>query len=344
MDVAANARGTRNCERSAAVASLLLRAASSSPRVPSFLVSARVAIDWHLLLVDTSCSTLGPLLIMATPYPSTHDYVPLSDYQSSTPDNFDPKVLHAHHSPCKVLLPHSDLAALHVFGSLATLAESAQTNGHAADEAEESKTAVCSSVEVFVNSHDLLLANKSSSGEPKLLRIPYQAISIHATQRVYATTSSLVPYSANKPSDDAPEVPAILLYVDAQYDSREQSNEDEDNMTPDSTLTLVPSAAAGEPNDALVEQLFEALSDCADLPRNSSGDAEDEDESGSMPLLDVTGGSGWITADNADEFEDVEAGAPHSLGEGAGTRRVREDGGGEENMEDDDDTKWQRTG
>lgn len=119
----------------------------------------------------------------------------------------------------------------------------------------------------------------------------------------------------------------------------------------------------------LVKHIFDSLSRCADLhpdPANpdSDEDMEDGDEGGSgagglAGLLAGGGGmpgaSGWITSENVDEYaarfggddegeggdEDAVNGDVNGdgdLGPGAGTRRTRDDGEG------DDEAKWQRTG
>jgi len=118
------------------------------------------------------------------------------------------------------------------------------------------------------------------------------------------------------------------------------------------------------------------LSDCANLhPDPASPDSGEEDRSaqpniifeGDAPYATLNGtangqqtalppampgSGGWITAENVNEYFDVEGnwrGAGKGLGEGAGSvrRREEEDGenGGNCGVEDteDEETKWRRT-
>lgn len=112
-------------------------------------------------------------------------------------------------------------------------------------------------------------------------------------------------------------------------------------------------------NAEQVKETFEALSRCADLHPDSGyvGDEEDGEGGGLSAVLGgMPGSGGWITSENAHEFEgefgddgdeEMEEGV-ELLGPGAGTRRVREDeaelnGDGESHGVAGDETKWQRT-
>lgn len=117
----------------------------------------------------------------------------------------------------------------------------------------------------------------------------------------------------------------------------------------------------------MVNHIFHALSRCADLhpdPVDEDGERADD---GAGPMLGspgrlggngLPGEGGWITAENAHEFEamlgDVGAAEVEDgviLGPGAGTRRAREENGyhefnGDQNSGLDDgeeETKWRRT-
>jgi nucleotide-sensitive chloride channel 1A len=156
------------------------------------------------------------------------------------------------------------------------------------------------------------------------------------------------------------------------------SADDEEECT---TLTLVlpadatAQASANGAEEAETEtptqQLYGAVSACANLHPDpvEPGDEDEEDEGpkfisaeehegvfqlgdGGMPPP-VDGSSGWITADNMDQFFDADGnwiagGEPPSfpLGPGAGTVRAREEegeNGAAENGEEDDETKWRKT-
>jgi nucleotide-sensitive chloride channel 1A len=154
------------------------------------------------------------------------------------------------------------------------------------------------------------------------------------------------------------------------------SADDEEECTT-MTLVLPADATSQAPADADAEpetptkQLYEAVSACSNLhpdpvePGDEDDDMEDgakfisaEDHEGVFQLGDgglpppVDGSSGWITAENMDQFFDADgnwiaSGEPPSfpLGPGAGTVRAREEEGvnGVEEAADEDETKWRKT-
>lgn len=139
---------------------------------------------------------------------------------------------------------------------------------------------------------------------------------------------------------------------------------------------------AEEKEKTPTQSLYAALSACSDLhpdptPNNNDGDEDDEGQQGdgvpnfpiyNMPpssaLADshlyraglvqegaavglpppMPGSGGWITAENAHEFFDEEGnwkgrGGEGELGPGAGVKRE-----GEAEVEEDEETKWRKTG
>lgn len=125
-------------------------------------------------------------------------------------------------------------------------------------------------------------------------------------------------------------------------------------FTPDSTET-------GDQTGA--QELFKAMSTCAGLHADPDQESGDE-EMGQGPQILLEGalpgeiepmegqslegflqGGGWVTADNVHMFGDPEEddAATTGLGPGAGTVRPREEDG-DQATEENDDSKWRRTG
>lgn len=113
-------------------------------------------------------------------------------------------------------------------------------------------------------------------------------------------------------------------------------------------ILLPPSPDANTAQPSPIQEIFAAMNTCADL----HPDPEDDEEG--APDLTAPGATGWITADNMDEFLDEDGnfkGATiiggEELGPGAGTVRPRE--GDEEeqsatNGVNGHEEKYQRTG
>lgn len=137
------------------------------------------------------------------------------------------------------------------------------------------------------------------------------------------------------------------------------------------TVVLPSDATLQEPvnaeTDTPTQQLYDAVSACSNLHPDpvEQGDEDEEDGpkfisaeehdgvfqlgNGDLPPP-VDGSSGWITADNMDQFFDADgnwiaAGEPPSfpLGPGAGTVRAREEENGVEENGGEDETKWRKT-
>lgn len=157
---------------------------------------------------------------------------------------------------------------------------------------------------------------------------------------------------------------------------RAPSADDEEECTT-MTVVLPADAPAQAPADGAeadaetpTQQLYGAVSACSNLNPDpvEPGDEDDEEEVGSkfisaedhegvIQLGDgglpppVDGSSGWITAENMDQFFDADGnwiagGEPPSfpLGPGAGNVHARgEEDGAEENEVDEDEAKWRKT-
>jgi len=244
------------------------------------------------------------------------------------------------------------------------------------DDTVESRL-VYTSISGFITSDSVILfpSTTSPSGS-KAISIPYPSISLHATQRIHVSSEHTY-HSPSQETDQAgaPHTQQQALYLQLDLGNphtRNPADDEDEGQTAD--LLIVPSTSITDPapsttststftsdQDAtppsqtpqgqadLVKHIFEALSRCADLhPDPASADSdEDMEDGGGMPSA-----GGWITSENVDEFaarfgvdgddgesEILEDGVNSGeLGPGAGTRRTRDEGEG------DDEGKWQRTG
>lgn len=288
--------------------------------------------------------------------PNQSDYTLLAEHQAQTPASFynGPPVLYLVSRHSTLLARQSDFNSIPAFTRLAGI-ESQAVNGHdngTDTTARESDVDITlPDIDIWVTSEKLILMRTSTS---KAISIPYPSIALHAV-----SSSGL-----------------YLQLVSTQ--DQIQSDEDVESTV---EITLQP-AVSEEASPRPVDALYQALSACADLhPDPQEQDAEDEDaELWHMPqvisgenaglLYQVTaspavngqvalpppmpGSSGWITAENVDEYFDEDGNwkgrvptGEAALGPGAGTVRVRnpEDGEGEDGGGGgDDENKWQRTG
>ena len=138
------------------------------------------------------------------------------------------------------------------------------------------------------------------------------------------------------------------LYMNLSLNDIETVNSDEDIQILE--LTVLPPNYASSPDTTCIQHIFQAMNTCADLHPDPDASDDEEEEDDSAP-----GATGWITAENMDEYLDEEGnfrgtviggeGEGIPLGPGAGTVRAR--GEGEEHVNGvngvDGETKWQRT-
>ena len=159
--------------------------------------------------------------------------------------------------------------------------------------------------------------------------IPFPSIALHATMRW-------------KPDTQAVEA----LYMNLSLNDAEEVNDEDDFKMLE--LTILPPKFDGTAETGCIKEIYEAMNKCADLhPDPNDSDVDEE--------LDETapGASGWITAENMDQFTDADGNFAipvygEELGPGAGTVRAREeDGDEEENVNgvdgDNHETKYHRT-
>lgn len=189
-----------------------------------------------------------------------------------------------------------------------------------------------------------LFSHKSGTG----IEIPYPAITLHAIKNFR---------HLQNPEEEGSKF--IGVYMQLEFSD---SGEDDDEAFDPIELTLVPykePPSSGDSVDPLNKErataLFNQISACSNLnpdPRDEQDDDEDEadrivfegdhetlegftgvlrgDVSGGLPPP-MPGSSGWITADNVDQYFDAdgnwigEDGGSGESGEGASRVRTRED-------------------
>ena len=225
----------------------------------------------------------------------------------------------------------------------------------------------------------LMLTCKDNNGDSdRTITIPYQAIALHAIQRLQFMTSPNVETAGHV---EGSSLRTLYLQIDMLYHQRANINDNTADIAGVFDIHIVPSDLAvdherlngtevssdhtsepGASYDSIVSRLYEALSTCAEFWPDENEDEDDQNEpvdGGSS----IPGEGGWITAENADQFGgmaiDIEEytdadGNFRILGPGAGTRRGRE---GDDQSDDsiehadgingvgslDTGTKWQRT-
>jgi nucleotide-sensitive chloride channel 1A len=173
---------------------------------------------------------------------------------------------------------------------------------------------------MLTSSRNLILFQDSPS--PTGVSIPYPAIALHATMKYKSTVEA--------------------LYMNLSLNDTETVNDEEDIQVLE--LTVLPPSYASNPDTTCIKEIFGAMNTCADLhPDPNASDEEGDD------MLDETapGATGWITADNMDEYLDENGNfrgtviGGEDLGPGAGTVRQREEGA---NGVDGHEEKYHRTG
>lgn len=130
------------------------------------------------------------------------------------------------------------------------------------------------------------------------------------------------------------------LYMNLSLNDADTVNDEEDIQTLE--LTVLPPNYASSPDTACIKDIFGAMNTCADLhpDPDASGDDDGDDLDDTAP-----GASGWITADNMDEYMDENGNFAgmvmgEDLGPGAGTVRQRDEGDGANGHEE----KYHRIG
>jgi nucleotide-sensitive chloride channel 1A len=133
------------------------------------------------------------------------------------------------------------------------------------------------------------------------------------------------------------------LYMNLSLNDAETVNDEEDIQTLE--LTVLPPSYNTTPDSTCIKDIFTAMNTCADLHPDPDADDDGEDL---QEDLSAPGASGWITADNVDQYMDEEGNFSgmvygEELGPGAGTVRQRDEGEGTNGV-NGEETKWSRTG
>ncbi|CRK18813.1 hypothetical protein BN1723_011702 [Verticillium longisporum] len=275
------------------------------------------------------------------PPPSVGDFLPLEEYESQTPETFfgGKPVLHHHLQGAKIWIPKSQSAALPVFtdaSAAVSAPEGATLTGTTDDLTEQT-------IDLFVNSENFTIYSATATAG---VSIPYPAISIHAVKQAGTLT-------------DGTPLHAIWMQLELT------DNADDEGSSVD--LTIVP------PVGSSVQQLYAAISACSDLHPDPVEEDDDEEEdrivfegehealegfsgvlrgnaNGGLPPP-FPGSSGWITAENVNEYfdadgnwigEGAEEGVSGELGEGAGRVRALDEVNGHEGGEEDSANKRPR--
>lgn len=222
--------------------------------------------------------------------PSLDSFTSLAEHQSQTPSSFysAKPVLYYHEIDAKALLSKDNNAELPLFESSEHL---------------EMVVSVASfeAIEVFVNSDNLTLFNRSNS---KGVNIPYTTITLHAIQSIC------------DPADPSQKLQGLYMQIEIA------ANQTQDEST-QFILTIIPkpSISLSQPS---INALFEAVSTCSNLHPDQSME-DDEPNIGNMSFLSVgdtpafsagqidsglppafPGSGGWITSENVSEFFDEE--------------------------------------
>lgn len=176
-------------------------------------------------------------------------------------------------------------------------------------------------------SRSLLIFQSSSN---KGVTIPFPSIALHATMKW-------------KPDAQAVEA----LYMNLSLNDAEDVNDEDDFQMLE--LTILPPKYEEAPEVECIKEIYEAMNKCADLHPDPNGSDMDDEPDETAP-----GATGWITAENMDQFVDADGNFTvpvygEELGPGAGTVRPREEDGNEEEADvngvngDGHETKYHRT-
>ncbi|KXJ92937.1 regulator of volume decrease after cellular swelling-domain-containing protein [Microdochium bolleyi] len=288
------------------------------------------------------------------------DFEELSEYQSQTPQTFfDGKpVLHAHDKHVKAWVSEEQHGRLFFFSDNGSIRPSPPHSGALGNNGEGTRED--SQVEAFVASNKLTLFSRQSSTG---IEIPYPAITLHAVKHFKSTAA---PDDATLGFDG--------VYMQLEFSDTGAGADDDESFEP-IELTLIPYQQEGSEqttasNADRTKTLFTEISRCSNLnpdPRDGDEDDDEDDEldnadriifegdhEAQYEVLDgfsgafrgdsggglpppMPGSSGWITAENVDQYFDTEGnwigggddeeegGVSGELGEGAGRVRGRDE-------------------
>ncbi|KAI3391703.1 hypothetical protein diail_6948 [Diaporthe ilicicola] len=290
--------------------------------------------------------------------PSLGDFTPLSEYQATTPETFHggKPVLHYHATGAKIWLPKDQKTTLSIFP-----ADSPVSEGDSGEIVSQDD------VELFVNSDTFTIFNRNTGSG---VQIPFPSIALHAMQH----KAEPAPTSNGSSESESSKAPCILLQLDLSDGGADDETFDTVQLTivpPHTSTDLSSAAQAGSSPRSEQEKLFDAITACQNLHPDPDEDVDEDDgedftdriifesnvdgsgeaieglpgafrgdASGGLPPP-MPGSSGWITAENVNDYfdedgnwigdggenDDAEGG---ELGDGAGTVRGRDHDGVEE--------------
>ncbi|KAF2125409.1 hypothetical protein P153DRAFT_378865 [Dothidotthia symphoricarpi CBS 119687] len=241
--------------------------------------------------------------------PKTEDYTPLQEHQEQTPSTF---------FGAKPVL-YARYGGL----TLSVLASQLQEDAAFAKLSTEpdGDDVLVKNVEIWVNSENLILFQDSPT--PTGVSIPYPSVALHATMKYKSTIEA--------------------LYMNISLNDADTVNEEEDIKTLE--LTVLPPNYVSSPVATCIMDIFTAMNTCADL--HPDPDASDDDGGDDLDET-APGASGWITAENMDEYMDEDGNFAgmvmgEELGPGAGSVRQRDEGDGANGVNEHEE-KYYRTG
>lgn len=288
----------------------------------------------------------APVLQVITSAPDTSTFLPLKDYQSSTPESFfsGPQVLYYHNKDCRLLISAATLSSTNIFSnfssaataSVQTTSATPSTSVSGADESiQDFDDQTSLPISIYVTPQYLTLWCEDTK---KGINIPYKHISWHAQQGkgLFMQLELNDPGQIQDDGEDADNTVEIVIVPSTQEHA--QNGEMQEHGTDDKAQGQVQNGVNGKKEQSEIEKLFAAVTSCAEL--NPDSDSEDEDggqggrsraaglmsmmqlalgggnytgggEAGSGGGLDLSslpdlGGGGWITVDNVDECVDEE--------------------------------------
>ncbi|KAI0872252.1 regulator of volume decrease after cellular swelling-domain-containing protein [Hypoxylon argillaceum] len=316
-----------------------------------------------------------PAVIKSRPS-AENDFLPLSEYQAQTPETFfeGKPVLYFHDESVKAWVSSDQYERLFFFSKTTadnlTSLNPTPPESHALD-SEDRQTREEKRVEVFVSSRKLTLFSANSGTG---VEIPYPAVTLHAIKNF------------KRAGDDSFKFAGVYMQLEFS-----DSNPDDDESFAPIELTLIPCKADSDAsvidplNAERTTALFNQISACSNLNPDPRNEEDDEDEDGDEFNADhiifegsvdpgvaieglpgvlqgslsgglpppMPGSSGWITAENVNEYFDEDGnwigddGVSGELGDGAGRVRGRDeidqDGTNGHEEAEDSDAKRPRT-
>lgn len=260
--------------------------------------------------------------------PKADDFTPLQEHQEQTPATFfgAKPVSYANYTGLTISAPASQLQLDPVFAKFSTEQDGEDSFVKNVDIWVTSEYTPPPSYTLSVSDTTRNLLLFQTAPTPTGVSIPYPSIALHATMKYKSTIEA--------------------LYMNLSLNDAETVNTEEDIQTLE--LTLLPPNYSSVPEGTCIMDIFNAMNTCADLHPDPNA-SDDEDGEG---LLDdsAPGASGWITAENMDQYMDEEGNfrgtviGGEELGPGAGTVRTRDEEEDGTNGVEEHEGKYYRTG